>query len=498
VRAPGAWQISERGLVAEIVPVWAGTRDYDGRIEFRDPAQLRSPGFLRTLGRAPLVLGHPRDAQGRVVYLGASAPPEGLELDWSGGEAAIYPHAAYQVGQLGDAITWIEADGVEVPRLTATITHPRAIGYTAGLGVSPRREVSLGFFKHTIAEPGVWINPRGEEEPYDAIQIIDPLDPRVPEYLRPWCGANYLGIGFAEGESRGEYTRVGLDAQARPEQRRSPRTFFLLRQQDETGISGVGHVLDGVVWPDGQVVTKWCAGGPSELNVSENYAEWQSIHVDAHPANKSLIIFDDGEPAPVVESTSPPNDDSAASAGHNQDTEESTMTIEEALKMIEALKAENAALKAAIEESKGEMSEQDQALNLAKEEAAKAAAGVDARTKRIAELEAEVAPLRKRIRDERAAEVAKVAGLDAKTLDGVALGDLEVAAMKKRIETGLDSKPEHYADDPVYLRALYDIRAKAAPARTGEVSEGFRQAVAGTDAAPPAKPLDSNRMNALP
>lgn len=298
------WEISvsERGLVADVRPVWAGVRDYGGRREFRAPEQLKAPGFLRTLERAPLLLGHPRDGAGRFVYVGASAPEGGEVLAWAQGQAAAYPFRDWQVGSLGDRIEFEEHGGIELPVLRASLTHPRAIGLALGMGGrNPRREVSLGFVKHVIEESGVWTSPTGEQLAYDAIQIIDPDDPRVPAELRPWVGANYLGVGFGDGESRGEYTRLGLDGLERAEGRTGPRTFFLIRQADETGVSGTGHVLDGVVWPDGKVTTKWCAeGSPSELNVAESYEEWDAIHVSKHPTNRSLVVFDDGaEPPPI-------------------------------------------------------------------------------------------------------------------------------------------------------------------------------------------------------
>lgn len=292
--SPAAWQISERGLVAEVRPVWAGVREYEYGREYRDPAQLKSPGFLRTLERCPLVVGHPRDARGRVVFLGATAPSEGEALPFDPGGAA-YPHALYQVGTLGDSIAWADEAGIVVPVQRATITAPHAIARVAGIGCAPAPEVSLGFIKVSIHEPGKWISPSGEVLPYDFVQIIDPTDPRVPEIMRGWVGANYLGIGFQAGQSRGGYTAMSpLGADARPEGRKAPRVFHLIRQGDETGISGTGHVLDGVIWPDGQVVTKWCVPGkPSEVNLSKSFDEWQAIHVTAHPTNKSLVIFDD-------------------------------------------------------------------------------------------------------------------------------------------------------------------------------------------------------------
>jgi hypothetical protein len=41
-------------------------------------------------------------------------------------------------------------------------------------------------------------------------------------------------------------------------------TFTIIRDQDITGISGTGHVADGVVFPDGVAVVRWRdLGGPA-------------------------------------------------------------------------------------------------------------------------------------------------------------------------------------------------------------------------------------------
>lgn len=565
--SPAAWQISERGLVAEVRPVWAGVRDYDGRREFRDPAQLKSAGFARTLERLPLVIGHPRDAAGRVVFLGATAPREGEALPFSE-EGAAYPHSLYQVGTLGDAIAWDQVEGIEVPRQRATVTAPHAIARVAGIGCAPAPEVSLGFIKVTIEEPGEWVSPSGERLPYDFVQIVDPDDPRVPEVMRPWVGANYLGIGFTAGQSRGGYTAMSpLGADARPEGRKAPRVFHLIRQGDETGISGVGHVLDGVVWPDGQVVTKWCVPGkPSEINVSKSFDEWQAIHVNAHPTNKSLVIFDDTigadpypnehaarqldpevykvvgskEAAPGVrllfakknpddakepskvqavrfdrqkftadearkwlkdhdykaddfEAASPPATDSEEGAPPSSTStppppsEEHKMSPEEMQKMIDELKMQLAAKDKMIAELNAK-------LGGMSEDMAKKAAACDAKVAEVAKLEAELAPIRKVAREKRAAEVAKIAGIDAKDLDGA--DDLEVAAMKVRFSKGLDAKPAaEYLDNPVYLRARFDGLPTVAPS-TPTVSPAFAHAVGGDAQAAPVKPV--NKLAALP
>lgn len=66
-----------------------------------------------------------------------------------------------------------------------------------------------------------------------------------------------------------------------------PRIFTLIRHVDESGISGTGRVLDGVVFHTGQVVVCWRSDlnpdhpGFSSLAI---YPSWDAfVHVHVHP-----------------------------------------------------------------------------------------------------------------------------------------------------------------------------------------------------------------------
>lgn len=53
------------------------------------------------------------------------------------------------------------------------------------------------------------------------------------------------------------------------------RRFRLVRDQDISGVSGLGHVADGVLFEDGKVVTRWRA------KIAQTCV-WDSIeHVEA-------------------------------------------------------------------------------------------------------------------------------------------------------------------------------------------------------------------------
>lgn len=68
------------------------------------------------------------------------------------------------------------------------------------------------------------------------------------------------------------------------------RMFKMVRNADETGVSGTGVVLDGIEFPNGMVAVCWRSKTPS-VNVYRSFVEFKHIHIDAHPSNDSEIIW---------------------------------------------------------------------------------------------------------------------------------------------------------------------------------------------------------------
>ena len=64
--------------------------------------------------------------------------------------------------------------------------------------------------------------------------------------------------------------------------------FKVIRVSDESGVSGIGHVLDGVVFNDGTTVIKWLTE-MSSIAIYKNFEEFKAIHIDSHPTNESRI-----------------------------------------------------------------------------------------------------------------------------------------------------------------------------------------------------------------
>ena len=70
------------------------------------------------------------------------------------------------------------------------------------------------------------------------------------------------------------------------------RRFVLVRDEDETGISGTGLVAFGVMFPDGVAVTRWNSD-VAQTCVWASMAEVEAIH--GH-GGRTRIVWTDPEP----------------------------------------------------------------------------------------------------------------------------------------------------------------------------------------------------------
>lgn len=68
-----------------------------------------------------------------------------------------------------------------------------------------------------------------------------------------------------------------------------PRMFHLERDTDVSGVSGIGRVADGVLWPDGSVTIRWRGDQPSTVNWA-TLAHAEAVH--GH-GGATRIVFDD-------------------------------------------------------------------------------------------------------------------------------------------------------------------------------------------------------------
>lgn len=73
---------------------------------------------------------------------------------------------------------------------------------------------------------------------------------------------------------------------------RGMRRFYLLRSEDETGISATGRVLEGVLTPSGKVIVEW-RPPHSTVTIFDSLEEFKTLHVDAHPSKNQIVWVDE-------------------------------------------------------------------------------------------------------------------------------------------------------------------------------------------------------------
>ena len=74
--------------------------------------------------------------------------------------------------------------------------------------------------------------------------------------------------------------------------RKQVKTFTIIREDDKSGVSGIGRVLNGVVFHDESCVICWCSEVSSIVNYN-SFADFERVHITSHPENKSQIIWGD-------------------------------------------------------------------------------------------------------------------------------------------------------------------------------------------------------------
>jgi hypothetical protein len=68
------------------------------------------------------------------------------------------------------------------------------------------------------------------------------------------------------------------------------QAFDMERVNDESGVSGTGIVLSGIIFQDGKVVIRWNSGTAS-TTVFDSWEDFEEIHINPHPGNETKIHF---------------------------------------------------------------------------------------------------------------------------------------------------------------------------------------------------------------
>ena len=77
---------------------------------------------------------------------------------------------------------------------------------------------------------------------------------------------------------------------------RGIQTFTVARQADETGVSGEGVVIEGVLLATGQCIAHWLYPRPKgSIAIFDSMNDFVTVHIKPHPANRTIITYDDGE-----------------------------------------------------------------------------------------------------------------------------------------------------------------------------------------------------------
>lgn len=73
------------------------------------------------------------------------------------------------------------------------------------------------------------------------------------------------------------------------------RPFTVLRQDDATGVSGTGVVVEGVLFACGQCVVHWLTPAPlGSIVIWPSFASFYEVHIAPHPGNGTVVQFQDG------------------------------------------------------------------------------------------------------------------------------------------------------------------------------------------------------------
>ena len=89
------------------------------------------------------------------------------------------------------------------------------------------------------------------------------------------------------------------DLKPKPPPPRAPqgiKSFTVCRQNDETGVSGEGIGIEGVVLASGHCIIHWLFPPPrGGIAIFDSLEDFLKVHVKPHPSNKTIITFEDGE-----------------------------------------------------------------------------------------------------------------------------------------------------------------------------------------------------------
>lgn len=89
------------------------------------------------------------------------------------------------------------------------------------------------------------------------------------------------------------------DLKPQPRPKLAPRgieAFTVCRTYDESGVSGEGVIIEGVVLGTGQCIVHWLYPPPrGGIAIFDSMSDFIKVHIEPHPGNKTIITYQDGE-----------------------------------------------------------------------------------------------------------------------------------------------------------------------------------------------------------
>lgn len=73
----------------------------------------------------------------------------------------------------------------------------------------------------------------------------------------------------------------------------APRHFQLVRDQDVSGVSGTGHVADGVIFSDGHAAVHWLGRWPTTTPHPDGIVSVKGVH--GHGGSTRIVLLDSPE-----------------------------------------------------------------------------------------------------------------------------------------------------------------------------------------------------------
>lgn len=70
------------------------------------------------------------------------------------------------------------------------------------------------------------------------------------------------------------------------------KLFYMIRNIDQSGISGTGKVVEGAILPSGRVLSNWLTPS-SSTNIYDSIDHFKKAHIDPHPGCNELVVVED-------------------------------------------------------------------------------------------------------------------------------------------------------------------------------------------------------------